>query len=242
VLGAVNRRGIVEPTELYQQLYNQAAAVQPRCIALDASADVFAGDEINRTQVRQFVGLLRKLAQACDGSVILLSHPSLTGVNSGTGLSGSTAWHNSTRARLYLTSPKPADGEQPDTDLRELAFKKNNYGPITGSIVLRYQRGMYLPEAGMASLDKAALEMAAEQTFLALLQRFTRQDRNVSNKPGTAYAPALFADEPEAKAAKVGKSALVGAMSRLFASNKIHIEPYGYPSKGTTRLALGPKP
>jgi RecA-family ATPase len=242
VLGAVNRRGIVEATELYKQLYEQAAAVQPRCIALDASADLFAGDEINRTQVRQFVGLLRKLAQACDGSVILLSHPSLTGVNTGTGLSGSTAWHNSVRARMYLTSPKPTDGEQPDTDLRELQFKKSNYGPISGSVVLRYQRGLYRPEAGMSSLDKAALEVAAEQTFLALLQRFTRQDRNVSEKSGKTYAPAIFATEPEANAAKVGKTALAGAMSRLFASNKIHIEPYGYPSKGTTRLAAGPKP
>jgi hypothetical protein len=38
---------------------------------------------------------------------MLLSHPSLTGINSGTGLSGTTGWHNSVRARMYFVRPKP---------------------------------------------------------------------------------------------------------------------------------------
>src|SRR5262249_23269091 len=92
ILGAPNRNGIIEPTELYNQIYEQAGDVKPKCIAFDASADVYAGNEIDRSQTRQFVGLLRKLASACQGSVILLSHPSLTGISSGSGLSGSTAW------------------------------------------------------------------------------------------------------------------------------------------------------
>ena len=39
--------------------------------------------------------LLRRLAIVANGAVNLLSHPSLTGTNSGSGISGSTAWHNS---------------------------------------------------------------------------------------------------------------------------------------------------
>jgi RecA-family ATPase len=66
VLGAPNRNGIVEPTELYNQLYEQVGDLKPKCIGLDASADLFAGDEINRVQTRQFVGLLRRLAAACE--------------------------------------------------------------------------------------------------------------------------------------------------------------------------------
>ena len=110
ILGAPNRSGIIEPTELYNQLYEQAGDIKPKAIAIDASADVFAGNEIDRTQTRQFVGLLRRLAGVCDGSVILLSHPSLTGISTGTGLSGSTAWHNSVRARMYFTSRKTGSG------------------------------------------------------------------------------------------------------------------------------------
>src|SRR5262249_20594226 len=138
VLGAPNRNGVIEPTDLYNRLYEQAGDLKPKHIGIDTSADVYAGSEIDRSQVRQFISLLRRIAIAADGSLILLSHPSLTGISSGTGLSGSTAWHNSVRSRMYMTSPKAEAGEQPDTDLRELVFKKNNYGPISASVVLQY--------------------------------------------------------------------------------------------------------
>ena len=65
------------------------------------------------------------------GSVTVLSHPSLQGIASGSGISGSTAWHGAFRFRQYLKGIKPEDGEQPDGDLRELQFKKNQYGPLS---------------------------------------------------------------------------------------------------------------
>jgi RecA-family ATPase len=241
VLGAPNRHGIVGPTALFDQLLEEAADTKPKLIGLDASADVFAGDEINRSQVRQFVGLLRKLAGATDGVVILLSHPSLTGISSGTGLSGSTAWHNSVRARMYLTSPKPESGEQPDTDLRELAFKKNQYGPLSEPIILRYRNGLYLPEAGTSNLDKLAAEQQTEEVFLSLLTQFTRQGRNVSHtKTAPTYAPAEFVKDPAAKG--IRKEALADAMSHLFAAGKIHVESYGRPSRRYSKLVTGPPP
>ena len=123
-----------------------------------APADTFGGNENDRAQVRQFVGLLRKLAMTADGAVVLLSHPSLTGINSGSGLSGSTGWHNSVRARMYLHSTTPTEGEQPDNDLREIEFKKNNYGPKGHGIVLRYKNGLFLPEPELSSLEKAKRE------------------------------------------------------------------------------------
>jgi RecA-family ATPase len=240
VLGAPNRLGTIEPTELYHQIFEQAREEKPKCIALDASADLFSGDEIARAQVRQFVGLLRRLAGVCDGAVVLLSHPSLTGINSGTGLSGSTAWHNSVRARMYLTSPKPESGEQPDTDLRELTFKKNNYGPISDSLILRYRDGLFLPERGMSSLEAAAAEQDAEHLFLTLLKKFADQGRNLSHKPQPAnYAPRVFAGEPEAKKLPRAKLALQHAMDRLFREGKIHVQTYG--RHGYERLAAGSK-
>jgi RecA-family ATPase len=236
VLGAPNRQGIVEPTALFDQLFEEAADAKPKVIALDASADVFAGDEINRSQVRQFVGLLRKLAGATDGAVILLSHPSLTGISSGTGLSGSTAWHNSVRARMYLTSPKPEAGEQPDSDLRELTFKKNQYGPIGESLILRYRNGLFLPEGGISSLEKVAREAAADDLFLALLTRFNLAHRTVSDKPGINYAPTVFAREEEAKKSGTNARMMADAMRRLFQAGKIWNEPCGRPSRPAYRL------
>jgi RecA-family ATPase len=236
VLGAPNRHGIIEPTALYRQLFKEAADVKPKCIALDASADVFAGDEINRSQTRQFVGLLRKLAGACNGAVVLLSHPSLTGINTGTGLSGSTAWHNSVRARMYLTSPKPESGEQPDSDLRELTFKKNNYGPKPNSIILRYQNGLFLPEKSMTSLDHAAHEMNADTCYLAGLRKLVSQGQTTSPQVQSSYyAPRMIA--------KVEKgfriTDLEAAQQRLLDARRIHIRNEGKPSRPVHRLYPG---
>jgi hypothetical protein len=51
---------------------------------------------------------------------------------------------------------------------------------------------------------------------------YWNKGRTVCEKPGHSYAPALFSQEPEAKAAGLSKVALGDAMRRLFASKKIH--------------------
>ena len=102
--------------------------------------------------------------------------------------------------------------------------------------MLRYQRGLFLPETGMSSLEKAAAEAKADQVFLELLHRFSAQGRNVSATPTSpTYAPAAFAKDPEFKGVK--KEAFAEAMRRLFASNKIRVEPYGRPSREYSRIA-----
>jgi RecA-family ATPase len=64
-------------------------------------ADMFSGDENSRPQSRQFIGLLKRLARKHDCAFLLLAHPSLTGLNTGSGMSGSTGWNNAVRSRLY---------------------------------------------------------------------------------------------------------------------------------------------
>src|SRR5262249_41565300 len=153
----------------------------------------FAGSEIDRVQVYAFAQHMQALAMVAGGSVTVLSHPSLAGIASGSGISGSTAWHGAFRFRQYLKGVKATDAEQPDRDLRELEFKKNQYGPIGETIVLRYQRGLFLPEAGMSNLDKVARQAGAEDLFVDLLRRFSKQGRNVSEKPNApTYAPTAF--------------------------------------------------
>jgi RecA-family ATPase len=168
-----------------------------------------------------------------------LSHPSLNGIASGSGISGSTAWHGAFRFRQYLKGAKATDGEQPDNNLRELEFKKNQYGPIGESIVLRYQRGLFLPEGGISSLDKLAREAKAEELFLDLLRRLLSQNRNVSEKLNAPnFAPTAFADEDEAKRLGIRKPDFKAAMTRLFSTDRIYIETYGRPSRPSSRLSL----
>ena len=87
-------------------------------VGIASAANVFAGNDNDRSQVQQFAGLLTRIAQVANGSVQLISHPSLTGISSDSGLSGSTQWHNSVRARNYLKRVKAEDGQQSDSDER----------------------------------------------------------------------------------------------------------------------------
>jgi RecA-family ATPase len=248
VLGCPDRNGLIRPTPLFKELQEIACAIRPKMIALDTAADIFAGNEINRTQVRQFIGLLRKLAIVSNSGVLLGLHPSLTGINTGTGLSGSTAWHNSVRARAYLTSEKNEDGEAggaKDSGLRQLDFKKNNYGPISASVTLQWKpigkAGVYVPiSSGSGGLDKIAADAKAEQLFLDLLRRYGKQGREVSHKVGPSYAPALFAKEEAAQKLAVKpdrrRKTLEAAMNRLFEAKKIRTENYGRPSRPYNKI------
>ena len=161
----------------------------------------------------------------------------LTGISTGTGLSGTTGWHNSVRARAYLTTAKTDKDEEPDPHLRLLQFKKSNYGPISESVPLRWENGVFKPVAGVGPLDRMAREQNAERLFVALLDRFNDQGRNVSEKKASRnYAPTTFANEDEAKKHHMKKADLEAAMRRLFTVNQIAVEPYGPRCRGTTRL------
>jgi RecA-family ATPase len=224
-LCATTRTGKVETTALYKQIYEAAGDIKPKNISVDTPSRAFAGNEIDRVQVYAFANHMQALAMAANGAVTVLSHPSLAGMASGSGISGSTAWHGAFRFRQYLTSAKPPDGEQPERDLRELQFKKNQYGPLGENIVVRYRSGLFLPEVGISGLDKIAHETRANEIFLNLLRRFTTEGRNVSHNPASkTFAPKEFAAETEAKKAHLRKVDFEGAMRRLFEAGKIRIE------------------
>jgi len=232
------KSGRVEVTGLYRQLREAAGDIKPKNISIDTLSRAFVGNEIDRVQVYAFAMHMQALAKVAGGSVTVLSHPSLQGIASGSGISGSTAWHGAFRFRQYLKGTKPdGNGEQPDNDLRELEFKKNQYGPRCETIALRYQRGLFLPVAATGSLDKMADDQAAENLFLELLDKFEAQGRNVSHcKTAHTYAPTMFAKDPKAAAPGLRKE-LADAMERLFAAERIKVENYGRPSHPHARLA-----
>jgi RecA-family ATPase len=241
VLGIINKQGRVQATDLLRQLYRDACTLKPKLIAIDGLSDIYVGNERERSQVRQFMGLFRRLAIDTDGAVVIAAHPSLAGMTSGSGISGSTQWFNSVRGQMYL---KTASEDEEDDDknavddngLRELQFLKNQYGRKGPSIRLQWKDGLFLPVQSPETLDKLAAERKAENIFLTLLQRFNKQERNVSDKAGPSYAPVQFAKEPEAKKAKVTANALADAMRRLFAAEKIRILTEGPPSRRRSRI------
>jgi RecA-family ATPase len=240
VLAMPTREGKIVATPLFDRLMEAAGDIKPRCLVLDTSADVYGGNEIDRTQVRAFVNMLRKLAITADGSVVLLAHPSLTGINSGSGISGSTAWHNSVRARMYLKVPKDEDDNKP-SDRRELQFLKNNYGPVAETLTLQWKNGLFLPENSTSPLHRAANEANADAVFLAVLGKLIQQKRTPSPKcRAPNYAPTVIAKHQDGKGHS--KKEYETAMERLIEAGKIYVEESGAPSRKYHYLAIGPQP
>jgi RecA-family ATPase len=242
VLGVADRQGRIEPTDLYDRLYREACALQPKLVAIDGLSDIFVGNEIVRGQVRQFMGLFRRLGIDADCAPVISAHPSLEGMRSGTGLSGTTQWFNSIRAQMYLkTASEDEDEENEDNstanDLRELQFLKNQYGRKGPTIRLQWKDGLYLLVQSQGTLATIVGEHKADDMFLQLLRSHTSQGRNVSDKTGTNYAPAILARKPEAKKAKIKKDALEDAMERLLDAKKIEVIKEGPPSKQRRRIA-----
>ena len=230
----LGRDGAIRPTDLWLDLEAKVEQYKPRLLVLDNLADVFGGNEISRSETRQFVGMLRSLAIRHSLAVVLLAHPSLAGMTNGSGISGSTAWNGSVRSRLYFQSIKDKDGTEPDATQRILKTMKANYGPTGGEIRLRWERGCFRLDAPIG--DRATSAAVAEAVFLDLLAEFSRQGRDVSPNRSNSFAPTVFAKNPASKGCK--GSALEKAMETLLKSNRIAIDHFGPPSKRRQRLVL----
>ena len=227
---ALPDHGIVRPTWRMRRFMDAARSEKPALIAIETSAKVF-GEEINRNLVDQFVDLLRDLAIDSGAAVTLLAHPSLTGKNTGSGLSGTTGWHNSFRARTYQTVACNQEGKAVDADLRRIELMKSNYGPPYKSKLVRWQAGVYVLEKTLSPLERAAAEAGVDELFVQLLVKAHAQGRTPNHVlKSPYYAPTMFAGMTGAD--RVTREAFAAAMERLLKAGKIKIvQTAGPPSK-----------
>ncbi|MEX6507459.1 bifunctional DNA primase/polymerase [Jiella sp. M17.18] len=227
------KTGAMRPTALWHRVRAFIMEFRPRLIVLDTAADLFGGDEVKRSQVRQFVSMLRALAIEIDGAVVLLSHPSVSGMQSGTGLSGSTAWGNSVRSRLYLTKPK---GDDADDAQRVLETMKNNYGKTGDKLKLRWQEGVFVVDDGTASPERGLLQKQHEKVFFKLLAAANLQGETWSPAKGRNYAPKMMTEKPGSEGIK--QKQFEGAMHRLMDAGRIRVEMDGSPSRQRKSLIV----
>ncbi|SHH38340.1 AAA family ATPase [Bradyrhizobium erythrophlei] len=229
---AISRpNGAMVPTALFDALYAAAVDIRPALVIVDSIAATFGGNQNDRVQARMFVSLFRRLARDACCAVLLLDHPSLSGLTSGTGRGGSMDWQNATRARLYLRSTDNEDGSTG----RELEVMKTNYGPPGEKQKLRWEDGCYVLETSATGPRLAAAYSNVDQTYLDCLDACTVQGVNVFALPGRGHAPKVFADMPDAKGTTM--KAFAAAQQRLFHTGKIENVPFGPPSRGTKRVA-----
>lgn len=226
----INSERLLQVSHVAEKVEEIVQEFQPALLILDTSADVFGGDEINRRQVRTFVSMLRRMAMKHRLAVLLLSHPSVAGMQTGTGLSGSTAWNNSVRSRLYLTA------DNTDEDLRLLKGLKSNYARKGGEMKLRWHQGAFVLDDGKPSPGAALVNKLADKVFLKLLSAINRTGQHVSPSRSPSYAPSIMAKRPDREG--TNKKALEEAMHRALAAGTVVVVTEGPPSRQRQRLVV----
>ena len=238
IMAALTGGGQLVKTGFYDEVVQIVRETKPVLLVLDTLADIFGGNEIIRAQARAFINMLRKIAIEYNLAVIVLGHPSATGLTNGKGTSGSTGWSNSVRSRLYMERVLGEDGVEIDRDARVLKSMKMNYGNVGNEIRMRYQKGIFVPEIGFHGVagDPLVNALRAEQVFLELLDRANEQNTHVNATPqANNYAPKVFARDALKKKG-VKKSELVNAMQGLLDRKVIENAPYGPSYRRTYRL------
>ena len=229
--------GVIRPSPFYESIVSTAHG-RIFFAVLDNIAHLFEGNENIRNHVAIFCNMLERLARDIGGTVLFLGHPSKKGAQ----YSGSTAWENQVRSRLYL-SRGSAEEAQYDPDLRVLSRAKSNYAQTGDEIQIRWKDWTFeLADAPstdwheqMASNAQAAAENAK---FMSLLRVRVKQGRTVSGRPTARnYAPREFAKMPQAKGFKVEE--FERAMERLFALEHIvEIEVRNSTDRHTSRCIM----
>jgi RecA-family ATPase len=149
---AQSRLAAIEPTPLWHALERLVARRKPLLVVFDARADMYGGEENMHRHVRGFIVMLKRLAMSHHLAALMIEHPSLTGMNTNSGLSGSTDWHNGPRARLYLEQPKDKEDKIVDRDARTLTVTKAQYSGAEGTVFrLRRKPGISSTKARKAA-------------------------------------------------------------------------------------------
>lgn len=183
--GSTSRRGLT--TAAYTALVDACHSTGSRLLIIDNGSDVFEANENERQRVRQFIRSLANIARAIDGAVLLLTHVDKSTAKAGgssEGYSGSTAWHNSVRSRLFLSG---------DGDFLTLEHQKANHGPKADDIPLSWVNGLiahgHVRNLG-AEAAQGLLEARQHKDILRLIHEATERGQNISTSTtaGNAYA------------------------------------------------------
>src|ERR1700722_11487037 len=230
LLGISQPGGTMAPAPLFTALATAARTIRPALIVVDSIAATFGGNQNDRVHARTFVGLFRTLAREVDCAILLLDHPSLSGITSGTGRGGSMDWQNATRGRMDLES---ITGDEDGAE-RGRPGQKTNYGKEGERVLLRWKDGCFVPLGTAPPPARAAAERKVDDLFLRLLEERNAQGRYVTPNRAVGYAPKELSAMAGANGVKA--PAFAKAMERLLTSGQIIVETFGYASRQRQRL------
>ena len=192
-VGAAGRRqGITTPS--YDALRRYVEEHDIDVLIVDNASDAFDASEIDRAKVRGFMRALASIVQARAGAVLLLAHVdkgTSRGERSGTeSYSGSTAWHNSARSRLYLTRDK-------DGGLL-LEHQKANLGSMREPLRLAWpQGGIPQVDVPMNGFVQHIADGVNTKAVLKMIHEFTERGEHIgAATTSRAHAGKLLRGQP----------------------------------------------
>lgn len=230
-LFASESRGTGQGTTTFMELDEITLEQGTEFLIVDNASDAFGGDEIQRRQVRAFMRLLGDLAKRNDAGVLLLAHvdkqTSRKPANpNDEGYSGSTAWHNSARSRLFMSVKNAGE--------LTLEHQKSNFGKRREPISLIWRDG-HLPEllSDSASFESSNLradgriqdQKAAD--LLRLMAEYEQRGQYCSTKSTSPTNPyKVFLPDPIFKKMRLNRE----DVARLFTQFQRAgwIEPMAY--------------
>lgn len=219
-----------ELTHFWHELSATIARIKPVVVLIDTAADTFGGNEINRSHVRQYVqGALTRLGTEHNCAIVLCAHPSVAGMQSGSGAGGSTAWSNSVRSRLYLSRDE-------SNSRTVLTRKKSNYSAAGDEIELIWNEGCFIPHRIAEASNIPTTERAIEESFIDLLEQCDRNGLKVSphNTGRNSYAPRIFAKIAKQRGLKWRQDQYEAAMEKLLYGRPQRLFSHGTTKRGVT--------
>ncbi len=234
----VSEFGKIVFTPLVAELAKEADEFGADVVILDNAAQLYGAGENDRHAVTAFLnhlsGSLRHRA------LLLLAHPSRA---QGSEYSGSGAWENVARTRLYLGSKLPDATPDPDVaenpDERYLSRRKANYSSKDWRR-FKYEFGVLIPEmpeAQGSGLIGHLREQAAERIIFESIRKLETMSISVSEGARSPqYLPKLIIDY------KLGnghsKPELASAMRKLLTEGKLTKQVVGKNSNRTAKQGL----
>ena len=133
-------------TAFFEQVWASVREYGIELLVLDSLYNFFGGNENVRAQANQFIGHLKRMGRALGCAIIVVAHPSRSGMGQGgDGTAGNTAWHNSVRSRLYLHRRKHPSNDPEKKGPLVLEHMKSNYGKAEDAIEIVWETGKFVP-------------------------------------------------------------------------------------------------
>lgn len=179
------KKGLV--TYLYHELQKMVESVSVDLLIIDNASDTFDANENERSRVRGFIRSLIKISQTRKMAVLLLAHidkQTAKGDNNTEGYSGSTAWHNSARSRIFLAKV--------NDKLLTVKHQKSNHGMLAEDTLMTWTS-----EGLLYSVARPSNESILE-TVVSLIKKYYERGEYISTSTTSSKnASRILRNDPE---------------------------------------------